>query len=671
MSTLATRTRDLRTPRREALAAGVILAYKEAAEARRSIERQWDVNIAYQFGYQWDPLEYEGVLPERPRKALVYNLIAPAVQRAVSRLTAQQPWSRALPATDTPEDLDAARLATKLLDYWLRTVFNTRRRQEHATWLAVAGTAFWKVGWDRYAGRSTTRRPLAPGAETILSRHTAAADQERAGTRFERWLEAFTKATREGAELPGGPAVTAERLEDLTAEGDVLVEVVDPYQVFPEPAVQAWDRLNWVIHARRRSRSDVLEVWGEEVAGNATTGSDPAISSAGFDPARLPVDLGAENAGSVYSLTAVKPEQDILILEYYERASLDFPDGRRVMVVGGQTVEDGPNPFPFNDFPLVPVLYESLPGSIWGRGVPETIIPAQREFNRTVSEMGEEREYTAHPNLVIEEGSQVLPRQIANLPGHVLTHRPGSSPPFWLQAPQLPAHLGADLQQAYLMIQDLTFAHETTYGTTPPNVRSGTAIQALQEADERPLRPIYDAYNEAMAEVGLKLLRLAQRFYTTERTIRLVGPDKLLQVQAFTGANLEGVVDVMVEPESGQTQSLAARRQFIIDLFQLGLFGPVGDQVVAKRVLQLLEFGRAAEIFEGPQTLDEVILDELRKMASQPGGVATLVQFLREAAGPVTGPPGPGALPQGAGQIPGMGPALALPPGTMPGGATY
>lgn len=657
MSTLRLRTQAMTGRSSERISTALQDLYREGTTVLQGYRTQWYENIAYLAGHQWAQTD----LPTE-RYQLVYNLLQPAVRHAVSRMVARNPWLTALPASEEPSDLAAARLASKLLKHWRRAVFTHNLLLEHATWNVVCGTAFWKVGWDSHAGRSAFRRPLAPGAETILSKDRGPAEGEAAGAQsgFERFLEQLMESAGEEASARGIPGVTPGTLPEVMAEGDVLVEVVNPFEMILEPGVESWERLNWMMHARTRSREDVRGTWGSSVAKRAGPISDATPEAPGFDSRRIPIDLASFEMGQAFAEGDKTTEDDVLVLEYYERPSHEHMEGRRVMMVGGVVVEDRSNPFPFRDFPVVPTRFEFLPGRFWGRGLPRTLIAPQQEFNRTVSQMGEARDYTCHPKLVVPDNAQVKPDplkgQMANMPGAVISVRGGGEKPFWLQAPQLPAHMGAELQQAYTIVQDLAHAHEASQGTTPPNVRSGIAFQVLQEADQRPLKPIYECFDEAISRVGFYLLLIAQRFYTETRTISLVGANKEPQVIAFRGADLRGVVDVYVEPRSAYADTLAANQERIFALYERGILGQPGDPVTNHRVLRALEMGHLTELFEGPQTLEELIITALRdEAANTTGGLGPLLQRLRSLAGAVPGPPTPAPQPQGA-AIPGMGP---------------
>jgi hypothetical protein len=641
MSTLATDPGIQKSPdRKRAITDAVMQRYRDASMARHDWENQAYMNIAFFLGYQWigwsDGTGWiQKAEDAEMRYHLVYNLLQPAVRTQVSRTMSHKPWVTCLPTTAEEEDVQAARLGTKLLQHWRRRLFTPTLEAEFYTWQAVCGTAFWRVGWDAYAGRSIIQRPLAPFGEGILSPHRAEAFRARPAkpdTRapFERYLAESIEAAGSGG--VGGSPESEAAIEELP-EGDVLLEVVNPFEIYPEPGVESWDKASWVIHARRRSRDDVRAAWGDTVARTALgIPANTLTEGPGFNPDRVPKSGDPQNLNALFGVSE-KVEDDIPVVEYWERPSKGFPSGRHVLVVGSVLVHDGHNPFPFNDVPLVHVPFERVPGTVWGRGMVESVRPMQEEFNRTISQLAEARDYSSFPKVLVPRGTNLSPIVGDNLPGEFWEYS-GAMPPHVMQAPQMPAYMGTILQQSYQMFMDLTHQHEVTRGTTPPNVEYGIAIQLLHEADNSPLRSTYDMIDDGLVRVSRMLLAVAQKYYTEPRYLRLVGQRKEPQVIAFTGSDLHGIVDVYVEPRSAQANTLAAKRQEIMSLYQSGLFGPPGDPVVTQRVLQALEMGHLSEMFEENMTVEEAVMLHLQQMVSQPGGLEMLVQWLQQLGAP-------------------------------------
>ena len=653
---------------KRATAAAVEDCFEEAREAKRAPELAWYDAMAYylgiplskQFAWTDDATLLDTKSSNANFVSVVHNFTIPNVMRTVSRLTSHNPWCGVMPATTEKDDASSARLATKLLEFWRTSIFSPPQRVRFASWIVTCGSAFYRVGWDSYAGRSLARRSLAPAGETVWGATTEGKPLQPPSSPVDRWLEEVAQTDRTATGGYGGLATTSRSAEALMFDGDVTVDVVSPFEVYPEPFVADFDRLTWMIHARMRTRDDIEAHWGVKATKDMKAvdwGSDDA---AGFNPVKFSGMTDSPYA-SALGIPTNNQQEMVLVLEYWERPSQAHMDGRRVLVIGGKAVIDEPNPYPHRDFPFAMSVFEMLPTSMWGRGLVENIVPAVEEYNITLEQIGLARDYVCHPPILVPRGAQIKPVLDQNFPGRMWAYNYPQRPEP-MQMPQLPAYLSTLLEYNKGMIDDLSFLHEASVGQAPPNVRAGVAMQILQEADDRPLRPTYDMHDESIRRCCQMLLGLAQRYYTTPRMIRLMGKGREYEVTSFQGSDLRGAADVIVDPRSAAPQSLAMRRQEVMDLFGSGLLGNPGDPTVAKRALKMMENGHLWDVIADEFTLEEQIIEEMKAMMAggdgQPGGLGALVGGLRQQAGPAPGPPGPGGQAPAAGMpMPDMGPA--------------
>lgn len=149
----------------------------------------------------------------------------------------------------------------------------------------------------------------------------------------------------------------------------------------------------------------------------------------------------------------------------------------------------------------------------------------------------------------------------------------------------------------------------------------GVAIQLLQERDDARLTPLFKRLDSVLTKAATGLLSLIQRNYSPEQIERIVG--KLTSkegtaIEAFQRSDLQGSFDLRMRTVSGLPDSPAAKRQLVIDLYQLGAFGVQGDPVTAKRLLSLLEFPVDEKIFGDDQTLMEQIQQQVKQRISGP-----------------------------------------------------
>lgn len=615
------------------LVADIMERFREALEAKRSVETWWYKCISFLMGNQWvDWQDGSGLLPRATgnyeRYQLVMNLTEPALRTAVARLIAKKPWFGAMPMSPDEDDQNAARIAGKLLKYWRLRTFNQNRMTMAANWMVCCGTCFFRVGWDRYAGQMVNARTRAPSGSLLTAATEARPDEseEAVPSEFERFLGAITGE----ATTQPGQRDDRETEAATPAIGDVLLEVVNPFEVYPQPHIDDWDALSWCIQAKRISLAEVRELFGDDIADTCKPAT--AESEGGFDDKQVIDDWRSYNFGSILGQSDLPDKRKVMVLEYWERPSRRFRSGRQVLIVGERVVQDRPNPYPFKDIPLVPAHYQRIPGFFWGRGLVDSMMPAQEQFNIANSQLAEAMSYVSHPKALVPRSANISKSKMRNVPFEILEYS-GGMKPDWLEPPGMPAWMGTIMQTQYQFMQEITHQHDVSKGSTPPNVEAGIAIQQLQEADIAPLRAMYDSFDEALLRCARYMLLMAQRYYTDYRIISIIGDTHAPEVVEFTGADLYGVADVYVDPRSALPDSLVARREFILGLYDRMLLGAQGDPAVSKRVLRSLEMGQYEALFDDQPTFDELFMMELAKMVQQLGLDGT-IQWLRQIAGP-------------------------------------
>lgn len=624
------------------LAAEVMDRFREAMEAKRSVETWWYKCISFLMGNQWvDWIDGSGLIAQatgnQVRYQLVMNLTEPALRTAVARLIRKKPWFGAMPMSPDEDDQASARIATKLLRYYRERIFNQTRMTMAANWMVCCGTAFFRVGWDNYAGGLANPRTRAPSTGLLTAPVEARPEEAGRGvpSEFERFLGSIT------GEETARPRRDSDRevATEAPAIGEVLLEVVNPFEVYPQPYIDDWDSLNWCIQAKKISLAEVRELYGDEIADTCSPASP--LQEGGFDSNQVNTDWRSYNYGALLDSPERPDRKDVLVLEYWERPSRRHAQGRRIMLVGERVVLDGRNPLPFHDIPLVPCHYQRIPGYFWGRGLVDSMMPMQEQLNIAMSQLAEAMAYVAQPKALVPRSANVSKSKYQNLPCEIIEYS-GGMQPAWLNPPAMPGWMGTHMQTMYQFAQDITHQHDVSKGSTPPNVEAGIAIQQLQDADIAPMQAMYDSLDEALRRCARYLLMLAQRYYTADRIVTIIGDAHAPEVVEFSGADLYGVADVYIEPRSALPDSLVARREFVLGLYDRDLLGARGDPAVSKRVLRSLEMGQYESLFDDQPTFDELFMQRLAQMVQQVGLEGT-IQWLRQFAGPQMQAPQPAA----------------------------
>jgi Phage portal protein, SPP1 Gp6-like/Domain of unknown function (DUF4055) len=182
-----------------------------------------------------------------------------------------------------------------------------------------------------------------------------------------------------------------------------------------------------------------------------------------------------------------------------------WSDQRYRLVVGSQTVHDGPNPYGFIPFVHVPNLQP--PNSRWGQSDLLDLIPLNRELNERMSDQADVIRYHADPPVVfrgVEEHSDlpVGPGTVWDLPRDAdvtLLEWRGN-------VPTLQEHIDRVLRALY----EVTETPRTSFGDSG-RLLSGVALETeLQPLVQRTLRKRV-SWTAALRRCNQMLLMLAER----------------------------------------------------------------------------------------------------------------------------------------------------------------
>ncbi len=161
------------------------------------------------------------------------------------------------------------------------------------------------------------------------------------------------------------------------------------------------------------------------------------------------------------------------------------------------------------------------------------------------------------------------------------------------------------IQQIEESIQEISGQHEVTSANVPPGVTAASAINLLMEADDTRMGPAITDYEHQLGKFGQKILKLAARYFTDARTVRIAGDNGNWQIFDFRGSMLKDNTHCQVQAGSAFPQSKAAQQAAMQDL--LTFFVQSGNAPHGRQLAQFLEdwgVGGAERLIE-EYTLDQ------------------------------------------------------------------
>lgn len=364
--------------------------------------------------------------------------------------------------------------------------------------------------------------------------------------------------------------------------GDMCFEPITPFHIFvPDLRECDIEYQPFVLHATNKSLES-LELQSRIKAQQAKSEQGNIL-----EESFLSVMDISENAQS--------KDKNTLILEYWVKPGQLklFPDGGMFSVAGSTILDVYPGwPYEHKQYPFSHIRHIET-GKFYADSVIDDLIPLQREFNRTRGQIIEAKNRMAKPQLAYEIGA-LDPDKVTSEPGQMIGYRPGFNPPVPIPLQDLPSYVSTELDRIAMDMNEISGQHEVSRGQVPPGVTAATAISYLQEQDDTKLAYTYTSIEEAYEKIGYQALNYVKQYWTTERKIKVTGPDGSFDVMAFEGSDLRDNTDIRVESGSALPTSRAAKQAFIMDLMKLGFIDP-------NKGLEVMEIGGINKIYEQVQ----------------------------------------------------------------------
>lgn len=525
----------------------VISDYNARREARRSLEAQWQLNVNFMMGNQYSYIASNGGIKEDEKQYFwqekeVFNHIAPIVETRISKICSNTPNVMVVPSSTDEADIESAKLSKEILNSVSNRLNLIDIEKTATTWSEICGTVFYKVVWNTNSGKM----------------------------------------------------VATDELGNAIKEGDVEVEVVSPFEIFPDNlSCERIEDVKSIIHARAMDVDAIKTEWGVDVAPGRVHSFtlDSAVGNLG----------GLGYNAHINRVSNVEMNNHCVVIERYSRPTKSHPNGRLTIVAGDKLLFDGELPYINGDmdirtFPFVKQISNYMPGSFFGVSVVDRLIPLQRAYNAVRNRKHEYFNRSVMSVLAVEDGSvDTDALEIEGLsPGKVLVYRQGSKIPEIMQNPKL--NIDFDEEESRLLAEFKTVSGVSdmmSESSAQYTNMSGVALQLLAEQDNARLSTAIDSTKLAIKVVAKYILRLYKQYAVLPRLLKICGENGSVQMH-YWNKNEICSDDVVFDSSNDSNDTLAQRRTMLLDLIKQGLmFDENGgfSHSMRKKCLDLLGFG--------------------------------------------------------------------------------
>lgn len=369
-------------------------------------------------------------------------------------------------------------------------------------------------------------------------------------------------------------------------DGDVVVSVCSPFEIFPENAgIFDIEEQPSIIHARAVDKFVIKSHYGVDVAGEKIN----SVSLSSFTTDNF--FSGKSNVKRVLGETS---DNQAIVIERWVAPCEEFPNGRLSVVAGDKLVFDGD--MPYEKYPFVKQVSNRVVGDFWGVSVVERCIPIQRAYNAVKNRKLECIGRLCGGVLAVEEGSVDLDELETDglTAGKVLVYRSGSSVPHFMDAGSVPRELSEEEERLSNELISVSGVSELMRNSTlPTQVNSGTAISLLIEQDDTRLSVTAENIRTAMLKIAKMVLTMYKKYAESKKLGKITDECGRLQVFYWSKSDISSD-DIVLETSNELNESLASRKQMVLELLKYGILqndnGKLDERTKSK-IIEMLGFG--------------------------------------------------------------------------------
>ena len=515
-------------------------------QERKKIERQWQLNMNFVMGNQYTSIDNMGEMEDYEKlyfwqEREVYNHIAPIVDARIAKLCKIRPVMNVAPASSSEQDIGMAKVSKKILKSVEHNLRLSEKITEATNWSEICGTSFYKVVWNSQSGS----------------------------------------------------IVGVDESGNAIKNGEIDVSVCSPFEIFPDcNTIENIDDLSSIIQAKPYNINQIEKIWGKKVEPedvDVLTMSNSGMAG------------GLGYSASVPKIISEKTKNSAVVIERYEAPTVEYPNGRVIIIAGNTLLAIGELPFVNmidgkRGFPFIKQCSLPQTASFWGTSVVERLIPVQRSYNALKNRKHEYLNRLAMGILTVEDGSVDLNNLAEEglSPGKVLVYRQGATPPKILGSEALPNTFDKEEETLLSEFVQISGVNDLSINSNLFNSNmSGVTLELLLEQESDRLSATVDQVKYAIVEIGKKVLRLYKQFATAKRLAKIEDDNGKIEIFYWDNSEITSD-DVVLDTTNEIGESLAQRRNLIFQMLNAGLFSDDNGKMTTsskQKTLEMLGYG--------------------------------------------------------------------------------
>ena len=528
---------------------------------RQPHESVWFTNAAFDRGQQyveWNDKFQRLLVPPAPphRVRMKANRIQAKNRARLAKFIKNRPKPIVVPATSEYDDYLNARATQRAIDYQWRRLRQELLLKRALIWARNCSKGYWWYHWNpALMARVLTHDPQT--GQNVYREEALGDIELEVGSSFEVLV-----ADAGISQISEQPEIMRVKLRDIE---DMKARYADY-----APYLKAESGNNELFRFERNIAT--LNQLG-------TVGTSPTGKTRGDD------------------------NRWVLVSEHFIRPGGKFPKGAYRVLIGNVLVKNQDElPYGFHDlanpFPVTEFSDMHIEGQYWSPTITEQLVDLQKEFNLMLSKVGEHIRVAAFPKVFVAKQHQMSKSAWTSEAGEIIeyTATPNVPPPAPWTPPQVLGDIWNMLNRLDAEFDNITQIWPVSEGSSS-GATSGFQTNLLQEAADTVHTPEIRTLELAIEESCMKIRRLMKLGYSMPRLLSLAGPNYEPEVFEFANSQIDELADIQVEVGSALPTLKAAKQETVMNLYNSGLMGDVGDPEVRRRAMALLEMGSVEETY--------------------------------------------------------------------------
>ncbi len=363
-----------------------------------------------------------------------------------------------------------------------------------------------------------------------------------------------------------------EELLEHEWEGAIETCTVLARDFIVDPTARSYRSARWVIHRYEMSPTDIYDKWGKEVTSGADADSDDRYR--GWYGYNRKQEDPARSTTTVYELW-LKPGTYKFGPQPGDKKTFD--KGFVIICTKDKLIESGPNPYDHGEFPFVFIPAYRIPGEIYGDSISNSLRMLQNSFNKTGAQITLANDLMGNPQWLLPNGCKMPDEDRNNRAGSYKRYETGiqGEKPEIVPGTGVSPSVWRYFDTLRSLFQEISGVREGGLGGgAPGSIESGKALNALIERDVSKLAGIGMEIGRGLKQWAWLTLMLIQQYWTTPRTINVVGHYQQTEAVSFGSVDVKDSFGLAVAPESVMPQTQGIKQAKADALLDRGLIRP-------------------------------------------------------------------------------------------------